>query len=27
VNVLVSDSQKSFAGKLLAGKAVDVELP
>ena len=27
VNVLVTDSQKSFAGKLLEGKAVDVELP
>ncbi len=27
VNVVVSDSQKSFAGRLLAGKAVDVELP
>ncbi len=27
VNVMVSDSQKSFTGRLLAGKAVDVELP
>jgi hypothetical protein len=27
VNVLVTDSQKSFMGKLLAGKTVDVELP
>jgi len=27
VNVLVSDSQKSFTGTLQAGKAVDVELP
>jgi hypothetical protein len=27
VNVLVTDSQKSFAGRLLEGKAVDVELP
>jgi len=27
VNVVVTDSQKSFAGRLLAGKAVDVELP
>lgn len=27
VNVLVTDSRKSFSGRLLAGKAVDVELP
>jgi len=27
VNVLVTDSQKSFAGRLVTGKAVDVELP
>jgi hypothetical protein len=27
VSVLVTDSQRSFTGKLLTGKAVDVELP
>ena len=27
VNVLVTDNQRSFTGKLLSGKAVDVELP
>jgi hypothetical protein len=27
VSVLLTDSQKSFSGKLLVGKAVDVELP
>jgi len=27
VNVMVTDSQKSFTGRLRAGKAVDVELP
>ena len=27
VNVLVTDNQRSFTGKLLTGKAVDVELP